>query len=231
MAVTARDTIQGALKLLGKFDPNETMEPEDAADGLIMLNDLVDQWSLQDLNLYGTDVVTATVTNGIATVGPSGVFNIVRPVTINHAFYRKSGIDYGMQPATDAQWDAIEIKSQAGDFPSVFWYSNDSPLATLYLWPVPVSLAVYLNVDIQITQFADLDTSYSLPQGYRMALKYALAPHLAPLYQTQVPAIVMNNMAAAMRILKRSNVVVPDLKLDSHGSGEGRFNILSNTHS
>jgi len=230
MAVTARDTIQGALKLIGINDPIETMSPEDSADGLILLNDMVDMWSIEELNLYATENVSATFSGATATVGPAGTFNTARPIGINHAFYRKSGLDYSLQLATDAQYDAITDKTAAGDFPSVLWYANDVPLGVVTLWPVPGSITLFLNVDTQVTQFATLDTVYEFPPGYRMALKYCLTEHLAPIFQRPLPDLVAKNLAAARRVLKRSNVVVPTLDLGANPTGDGRrFNILSNT--
>lgn len=229
MSVTARDVIQGALKLIGVIDPIETVAPEDAADGLIMLNDLVDLWALEDLNMYSTQNVSATFSGISATVGPSGTFVTARPISINHAFYRKSGIDYQLQLATEEQYDAITMKSTVGDYPSVLFYSPDSPLATIYVWPVPTALTLYLNINTQLDRFTDLDTVYELPQGYRLSLKYALAKHMAPFFQRPVPDIVMTNMASVLRILKRSNVVIPTVRLDSHAGNDGRrLNILSN---
>lgn len=230
MSVTARDTIQGALKLLSILDPSETMAPEDAADGLIMLNDMVDLWALEELNLFTNVTASFTFTGATATLGVGGNFNIPRPITIDDAYYRKSGLDYHLQLPDQAAYDQISQKSLAGDFPSILFYSPDAPLGVATLWPVPTSLQVFIVASAQLSQFADLDTVYQLPQGYRLALKYALVPHLAPFYQKVVPPSVEMHMASVMRILKRSNTNIPTIKLDTHAHGARRLNILTNQY-
>ncbi len=73
MSVTARATIEGTLKLINVLDPVETMQAEDAEDGLSILNDMVDQWALENLNLFSSTLVSASFSGASATIGPSVV--------------------------------------------------------------------------------------------------------------------------------------------------------------
>lgn len=218
MAVTARAVIQGALKLLTVLDPLETVEPQDAEDGLEVLNDMIDQWALAELNLFASTNITGSFAGVSATVGPSGVINATRPQQINHAFYTSGGQDLELDVMRNrASYDRINEKLLAG-VPERVFYEPTSPLGTLYVWPVPPGVTSYtLNVDLLFTQFADLDTQYQLPPGYRTALKTLLCEPLAPVYSKPINPDLKHMITMSRRMLKRSNVVVPELTLEWPG--------------
>jgi hypothetical protein len=232
MAITARGTITGALKILGVLDPLETMKPEQADQGMEVLADLVDLLAVDSLVIYATQNLTATFAGSSATVGPAGTFATTtpRPLRINHGFYRKSGIDYLITPLqTREQYDSISQKSISTEYPQYLWYDPQVPLGTVFVWPVPAGLNDYfLNVDVLLTEFATLDTVYNVPQGYRTMLKYELARMLAPIFQVPMPADAEKVRVNAMNLIKRMNTQVPKMKTDTI-QPEGRtYNILSN---
>jgi len=230
MGVTARATIQGALKLIGVLDPAETMQPADSDDGLTMLNNMVDAWNLERLNIFSLTELAVTFSGGSATIGPAMTINTPRPIRIESAFYRQSGIDEPLSVYTKQEYDSIGMKSSSGD-PEVIYYDAGSPTGTVYVWPVPSSTAYRITVLNQLTAFADLDTLYNLPQGCAKALMYALAVEMAPLYQKEVPTTVALIHVNSMRTLKRANVVVPILYAPlpgNTGNDIGRINILNN---
>lgn len=230
MSVTARATIQGALKLIGVLDPAETMSPEDSDDGLIMLNNIVDAWNLERLNIYTITEVVATFAGASATIGPGQQINTPRPMRIESAFYRRSGIDYQLRIVDVDEYNAITLKTVSGDYPEVMYYNGDSPTGTVFVWPVPASNEYHLQVQSQLTAFTDLDDLHTLPQGYQKALMYTLAPEMALLHQRTVPPLVMQTAMQIRRSLKRANVVVPllDPAMPANSAAGGRINILSN---
>lgn len=230
MAVTARSTIQGALKLAGILSPFETMSSTSADDGLVILNNLVDGWNLERLYIYTISDVVATFAGASATIGPAMTINTVRPIRIESGFYRRSGIDYPLRIIDVDAYNAIGLKTVSGDYPEVLYYTGDSPTGMVYVWPVPSANEYHLQVMSQLTEFADLDTSYSLPQGYRKALMYSLAEELAGMYDMELSPIQAKIAVGARRSLKRANVVVPGLTYTGpqNSNENGRINILSN---
>lgn len=229
MSTTARAAIQGALKLIGVLDPAETMSPEDAADGLESINDLVDAWNLERLNIYTITTVSATVTGASATIGPAMQIATPRPVRIESAYYRQGGFDTSIMVVDKQAYDAITDKTASGN-PEVLYYDRNSPTGIVYFWPVPTALDIKLSVQAQFTAFADLDEVHTLPQGYSMALKYELAPLMALLHQRDVPTQVELTRRRLMRAIRHANVIVPTLQLDLPGNsanGHGRMNILT----
>lgn len=230
MSVTARATIQGALKLIGVLDPAETMSADDASDGLTMLNNMADAWNLERLNIYTISEVVATFAGASATIGPGMQIDTARPVRVESAFYRRSGIDYPLAIISSEEYDKIGMKNVSGDYPEVLHYNANSPTGVVYVWPVPSANEYHFSVQKQLTEFADLDEVHTLPQGYQKAMMYALAVELAPLYRLEAPASIIRIAINMMRILKRANVVVPKLSvsLPSNSAETGRINILSN---
>jgi len=230
MGVTARATIQGALKLIGVLDPAETMQSADSDDGLFMLNNMVDAWNLERLSIFSLTELPVTFSGASATIGPLMTVNTPRPIRIESAFWRRSSIDYPLRVVTDQEYSDISMKSSSGD-PEVIYYDAGSPTGSVYVWPVPASTDYRITVLNQLTAFADLDTLYDLPQGYAKALMYALAIELAPLYQKEASTTVARVYVNVMRTLKRANVVVPILCAPlpgNTGNDIGRINILNN---
>ena len=121
MAVTARSTISGAMKLLGVISPVETLAPEDAADGLIMLNNIIDAWNLESLFIYTINEAVVTFSGASATIGPAMTINVARPMGIDSAFYRKSGIDYPLRVIDYAEYNSIGLKTVSSEFPEVIY--------------------------------------------------------------------------------------------------------------
>lgn len=230
MSVTARSTITGAMKLLGVISPVEALAPEDAADGLIMLNNIIDAWNLESLFIYTVNETVVTFAGASATIGPAMTINVTRPVSIDSAFYRKSGIDYPLRVIDAAEYNSIGQKTLSSEYPEVIYYDGNSPTGTVYVWPVPSSTAYHIQLASQLSEFATLDTVYTLPQGYRKALMYTLAPELAPMFKRNVPPSVEKIGINVRRVLKRANTTTQAMTMliPSNSANGGRINILSN---
>lgn len=230
MAITARATIQGALKLIGVLDPAETMTPEDSDDGLRMLNNLVDAWNIERLNIYAVVDVTASFAGASATIGTGMTINTPRPIRIESAYYRRGGVDYPLDIIDDAEYNSISMKAISTDYPEVLYYTADAPTGQVFVYPVPTSVTPYtFQVMKQLTAFADLDTAYNMAQGYAKALMYALAVELAPLYQKEALATILRIHMNSKRALKRANVVVPQLETPLPGNSgfcEGNTSLI-----
>lgn len=71
---TPLDIISGALRAIGALESGEQPEPESANDALLMLNDMLAQWSNERMMIsYVTEVIFPLVTNQYQyTIGPGG---------------------------------------------------------------------------------------------------------------------------------------------------------------
>jgi hypothetical protein len=70
---TAIDVISRALKDIGALEAGETPTPDAAADGLDMLNDMLDQWSNEDMIVYNfTEIIYPIIAGQTQyTIGPN----------------------------------------------------------------------------------------------------------------------------------------------------------------
>lgn len=227
--VTARYLIEGALKDLKILDPVTTVEGEDAEDGMDKLNDMVDAWSLEKLYVLVTQKVSGTFSGATATIGIGGTFNVDQPLRINHAFFRRGDEDREIDVVDAASYDRIALKSLADEFPTVLYYERSVPMGTIKVWPAPTSTTYFLDVDVHLSEFATLDTEYTVGRGYRSALRAALAEQLAPLYEKPITPDLSKNIQRAKRILKRSNLVVPVVKIEGPFIGGRHADVVSGT--
>ena len=67
------EIISAALKDIGALEAGETPTPEAAADALFMLNDLVDQWSNENMMVFNVTEIIFTLISGQVqyTLGPN----------------------------------------------------------------------------------------------------------------------------------------------------------------
>jgi len=68
------DTISRALKDIGALEAGETPTPEAAQDAFDMLNDMLDQWSNEDMMVFYKTEIVFSITSGQTqyTIGPGG---------------------------------------------------------------------------------------------------------------------------------------------------------------
>ena len=78
--------------------------------------------------------------------------------------------------------------------------------ATIYFYPAPTGQTITLRSRRSIADFADLDTVYVMPQGYRAALSAVLAEKMGPSVVGAVPPSVAKAAAMARNNLMSNSV-------------------------
>jgi hypothetical protein len=212
---TAFQIITRAMKICGALGQNETPTSSEAADGLTSLNDMLDSWNTDRTYIYTVDQNTVPVVNGQAvyTIGPSGDFNITRPVKIEGAFVRINGVDFPIKEINDQDYNSIPVKTNGG-IPMYYYYDAAFPVGTLYLYPVPTEGDLYVDIWQQLTQFTDLYTDLSFPPGYNRALNYNLAQELAPEYPVDLPPQAVQIAAESLANIRNRNLPAPVMKTE-----------------
>ena len=182
---TATQIIDRALKIAGVLGEGETATSEEAADGLVSLNDMVDSWNIERLAIYQIqeENFTLTIGDNSYTIGSGGDFNTTRPVKIENAFIRQNGNDYPVVIINNQAFDNITTKAVQSDLPDQLYYEPSFPLGTIHIYETPSAANdIYINSWKSLHSFSSLTTTLSLPPGYERALKYNLASELAPEY-------------------------------------------------
>lgn len=237
--MTGADLIASSLKTLGTLAAGETPSPDEQADALLRLNDLIDGWATQRLTIYFQLRTTKTLTASTAsyTIGSGGAINIVRPTVIENVGLivdttatTPTEIRLG-PPFTLDQWAGISQKTLTAAQPQGIFYDYGwtAGLGIIYPWPIPSvsTTQLVLYTPAALTSMA-LATTYTFPPAYRRLLRFALARELAPEFggwDGAKEALYQD----AMGDVKRSNFRLSDLALDPAilPTGRGLYNILT----
>jgi hypothetical protein len=230
---TANQIIGQALGLLGIRSSADPVGGPEAAVCFERLNTLLDAWLVEPMYAYATQKVTGTLPalTGTRTIGPTtgDLLISARPVRLEAGCkYTSGGVDYPLRVVTLAEYEAEPMKDAAGMGPCIVHYNPSLPLGVLSFWPVAqASVTLSLVVQVQASSFADLTTDYTLPPGYRRALVFTLAEECGPDFERDVPATVSRNAANARRLVKRANLVVPQLDVCIGLGQREHYNILT----
>jgi hypothetical protein len=227
MATTALDLIRGAMRLIGAVDPGESVTADEAADGLELLNEMLESWSNERLVVYQVLQENFALSSGTAsyTIGSGATFNTTRPLDVLSGFIRDSGTDYPLRILTREEYDRIQGKTTQYQ-PEYLLYTPSVANGVITLYGVPakayaVTDGLYINSMKQLQSFAGLTTSIVLPTGYKRMLRYLLAMEIAPEYNRTPPDAVVAIARESKAAIKRLNSRTPKLRLDHlhlHGS-------------
>lgn len=185
---TVRDLIKGSLRLIGATDPGENLSPEEAADGLVTLNEVLESLSIDGLLIheYKREKFDLVPSQGSYTYGTSGNFNASRPVKIEMAqleVQNDSPYELPIEILNDQQWAAVTQKSFTSEFPDKIFIAGTFPLETVHVYPVPtIAHKIVFYALKPLTAYTSVNDSVSLPPGYYRLLRYALAETVAPEY-------------------------------------------------
>jgi hypothetical protein len=216
---TARAIIEDTLTFgLNRLSPGEAADADTLATCMRGLNSVVDEINGGKSMLF-REVLTASgaaISAATALLGTDWT-TLVPGDEVIAASYSDGSQDVPMHELTMAQYQAIADKTTSGD--PEFW-AHDG-LSTLYFYPVPNSKTITLRTKAAMTEFAAVDTDYTLPKGYRSALSALLCPLLAPVMNPGVMAsAVMQARSARLRLLAQN--VNPAIL----NAGRGRASIL-----
>ncbi len=220
--MTATGIIYQALRLLAQLGPGQGASPEQNADGLVALNDMIASWSTERLNIFTTGVaaysLTTTVQNYL--IGTGQTLNGARPIKIAEAGILSPGANNGVVIRTplkilsDAGWDAIMVKSATSQVPEKLYYDYAFPFGNIKLWPVPVfsaTLQLELTTWIALTLFPDLVTDETFPPGYEDAIRLNLALRISSQYPgAAVTQQLLQNAAEAKAGIRALNAAYAD---------------------
>ena len=91
------DIISRALKDIGALEAGETPTPESAQDAFDMLNDLVDQWSNEEMMVFYKNEIVFPIVSGQTqyTIGPGGQIGAIITGSISGTILTVTGITSG----------------------------------------------------------------------------------------------------------------------------------------
>jgi hypothetical protein len=110
-----------------------------------------------------------------------------RFLRIERAFTRTPGVsspvDFPMEIISSARYQEFTVKKIGTNYPTHLYYEPSFPIAYLYTFPVQTTaLEIHMSVWNKLTQFASVNDTVSVPEGYLNAIRYNLAVEIAPQY-------------------------------------------------
>ncbi len=243
-SVTARTLGTDAFQILGVYAAAETPSNADLTQALTFLNDLLSEWSQRTafIPVISRERFALVANQGGPddpyTIGSGGDFDTERPsnqdsiVSANLILTSSSPeVRVPLGIYTDQGYDANQLPTMSNTQPTALYYNPtyEDGLGSVYLWPVPTINTNDLELFLQksVAQFADLTTSYDLPDGLPRALKFNLAEALGPVFGRELLPAASRAAVSSLATFKRSNHKLSDLATDAAFAGSRRtiFNI------
>lgn len=222
MSLTAGQLIASSLRLVGILASGESPSNNEQNDAFIVLNDLIDSWSNEQLLIPTKvrEVFALVAGQQTYTMGTSGNFNTTRPQKLENALIQLAQnspvLEIPMGLLTKNEYQAVILKTLQSTFPLYVYNDQAFPLSNLNVWPVPNTNVnnIVLYSWKPLTDLASVTTALSLPPGYERALRYALAIELAQEYGKMIPQPTIDLAFESKAVLKRMNYRPNFLQVD-----------------
>lgn len=207
--IIVSDLLRSSMRLIGAIATGETPTADEAADGLLVLNDMLENWSTETLSVWGSSNITFNLvpTQRTYTIGPAGNWVTQRPQDIDDAYCTFSGVDFPIKVISQEQYNEINLKSMAQPIVERLLYVNEFPLGVVTVWPVPTqAIPITLTMQRILTFPVALTDTLTGPPGYMKALRYCLAVEMAPEFGVEPSPTVITVAADAKGDYKRANL-------------------------
>ena len=234
---TALDIISGALRQCSSITPGEAIPGTEAANGLLVLNDMIASWSGESFMPPFKTKTTFTLTQSQQSyqIGTTAAdFVQARPDEIASVYFTDNSnpsnpIDYaGDVCISQDQYNSIALKN-VGGIPRWLYYDPQYPNGVMYIYQTAPSAYYTMTCELlmPVAQFTTLSSTLSMPPQYAHAMKMLLADLLAFEYgwqmtQRQIEEVERCRMWIMARNAKREAAV-----FDPMFRRRGTFSILS----
>lgn len=215
--IVVSDLIKSSMRLIGAIATGETPTADEANDGLLVLNDMLENWSTETLSVWGSSNITFNLVANqrTYTIGPAGNWATQRPQDVNDAYCTFSGVDFPIKVISQEQYNEINLKGMGQPIVERLLYVNEFPLGIVTVWPVPTqAIPITLTMQRILTFPIALTDVLTGPPGYLKALRYCLAVEFAPEFGVEASATVVQVAADAKGDYKRANIPLVEAQYD-----------------
>jgi len=215
--VTAKKIIDASLRRIRVLQSGETPTPDEYADSLDILNDLLGSLSIERLFMPHTVTEQFQLIAGqqTYTFGPGGDFDSQRPISIQSIYTTVAdNVDYPCEIIPRKKFLGITYKKSTSTYPYWATYHDLNPLAEISFYPLPSQNAIVtIDSDSQLTEFASVDTQTDLPREYVRFLKYALANELGSEFGKSLNQFDYKSLVDMKKRIKSHNHEPLDVKV------------------
>jgi hypothetical protein len=176
-AMTSRDVVKHALRLISVLDGAEEPGATDAQFGLTTLELLLKSWGANPRLWLKTEA-------SLALVAATASYTLALARRVYSVRRRTSNIDLALQEFSREDYFDTPSKAQAGT-PIAWYFDPQRATKKLYVWPVPTA-AVAASTTLEYTygrvieDCDSLNNNPDVPQEWLDALTYGLAVRLGP---------------------------------------------------
>ena len=208
------EIIRGALRKLGIVDTSRPLTADEAKDGLDDLNGILEQWSLESLNVYRVgEIRFQTIMNQTTyKIGPGEYIDAERPASIEEC----TDVSSPTIPI-----EVVEYASELQVSGRVLSYDPAFPSAYIYLGWYPQGESLSLIVNQELRRYETTNEAHGLPPGYERPLTLALAVAMASDYDVNPGPALISQAAASKRTLRNLSA---RLRVRPGKTGIGRIN-------
>lgn len=223
---TVLDLCQNAMIEIGVLAAGEVASGDDSTYVMARANRMLDAWATKRIYVYAEDInqYTWTANQQSRTIGASGTLTgaTTRPVRIHRANWVDTSVDPNIKTPLNlrdaAWWASVTVPDIGVTYPSDLYYNPTYPDGTIYLWPYPtVAYGLELFTWEQLSAFAALSDTLSLPPGYEDAITMSLAELLCVPFGRSCPPELERNARKARAYIQGLNVTPP--RMGSRDSG------------
>lgn len=215
-SVTGREIIRAALSFhLNRLSPGEAEDADLFNRCLLALNFIVDEFNGRKAFLFKEKLTTSSaITGTYGVLGTDWLDVIAGEQILGATVQYAANLDVPMEPITVAQYADIGIKSVT-TYPQ--YYAHDGA-DKVYLYPKANAHVITIRTHQLFDEF-DMDSGFTIPNGYKSGLAALLAEAMAPsLLGSLTPDIARKANAARTRLSSQN--VNPAI-MHSRGFGTG----------
>lgn len=228
---TALQLITRSMRIARVIGKGETLDDDEAADGLTALNAMLDSWQIERLFVYQirSETFTWAGNDQTQTVGSGGDFNTDLPTRVaDDCSFTSGGIDYPAKLINVDQWSSVPDKATTTTIPWYIYPEYGAALVTLYAYPIPsANITFNLRSTKRLQQFSALTTAMALPPGNEDAIVFSLAERFGTEFGANLTPEVIATAFKSRRALKRVNSPSPVMSSDAGRLNNMRANIYS----
>jgi hypothetical protein len=249
-----QNVITNALYEMNVVAPGETPDPGEMAFALSKFNQLLDSWATQKVYIYalqllGDPLVSGSnfiLTPGLQphTIGPTPAPNSTSPAptfvvdgerparlaNVNIILNNVSpNVRFPLNKRDKDWWASNRVQSIQTTLPTDYYYREDWPNGSIFFWPVPnFAYGAEFEIETLLQGAAQLDTVFSFPVGYELAITLTLAELLCPSFEKPPNQILVGAAGKARQNIAGLNAQPPHINLDDFGGPSNRGNRRSN---
>lgn len=222
---TANTITDAAYRKCGVLSPTST-EDDNALEAL---NNMISLWGIDFLVPYVTrESKVLTVGTAEYMVGSGGDLDTVRPMSIANCYLKDSdNYSYPVKTMSAEDYNRISSKTLEGR-PEKLYFIPEYPLVKIiFNKEVDEAYTAYFEFWKNFTEFATLNTSFSFPNEYKIAMIYNLAIALGEDNTLEIPQSVYAMASLSLSLISRLNAVnriPPVVRFDMVGR---RYNITT----